>query len=153
MVALDSSMIYVLRMQSTTNRVILISELVKGIQNYASVLHPKNGRRSNITQEDAFIQIIDYLKDNDDEQATLNDLTEMMGKLCPEPGMEYSNVWMKKNCKSIRRCYYWKLGRKIRCCYLCNHRKENFSWVLRNRGFPMILRNRSWESSKLWQNL
>ena len=36
------------------------------------------------------------MKDNDDEQATLSDLTEMMGKLCPEPGMAYSNVWMKK---------------------------------------------------------
>ena len=56
----------------------------------------KRGRRSDETQEAAFIEVTKYLKENDDEQITLTDLTNMMGKLCPEPIMAYSNVWMKK---------------------------------------------------------
>ena len=48
----------------------------------------KRGRRCDLAKEAA-----EYLVENDDEQITVCDLTDMMAKLCLEP---YSNKWMKK---------------------------------------------------------
>ena len=49
-------------------------------------------------QEAAFLEIAKYLKENDEEQITLTDLTNMMGKICSDAtSVEgYSNICMKK---------------------------------------------------------
>ena len=48
------------------------------------------------TKMPLFIEVIKYLQENDDEQTTISDLADIIAKLCPDPTMAYSNVWMKK---------------------------------------------------------
>ena len=58
--------------------------------------HPERGRPSNATQEAVFNEVVKYLQENDDEQITISELTEMMGKLCVDLKIAYSKVWMKQ---------------------------------------------------------
>ncbi|KAL5022362.1 hypothetical protein ScPMuIL_001517 [Solemya velum] len=46
---------------------------------------PKLGRRSDISREKAFLQVIDELRENDDEQSTVSDLFDRMSKICSDP--------------------------------------------------------------------
>ena len=61
----------------------------------------KVGRPADTSANIAFEQVIKYLKENDDEQITVQDLVNYMESLLKdESAAAYSNVWMKKNCKN-----------------------------------------------------
>ena len=44
-----------------------------------------SGRNFDIKQEDAFLKAANFLKENDEEQLTIQDLVLQMGQLCGNP--------------------------------------------------------------------
>lgn len=45
----------------------------------------KTGSRVDSSREDAFLQAVNYLVENDEEQLTIADLVEKMGEFSEEP--------------------------------------------------------------------
>ena len=56
----------------------------------------EGGRPSNAAQEAVFNEVVKYLQQNDKEQITISELTEMMGNLCVDLKMACPKVWMKQ---------------------------------------------------------
>lgn len=57
----------------------------------------KRGRHSEIDRESAFAYVANYLKTNDDEQITINDLTTIMKEqLAGSSSEQFTPKWMKK---------------------------------------------------------
>ena len=50
------------------------------------------GRKKDVQREEAFLQVIANLQENDDEQTTVTDLVNEMSKLCQDP---YSSTYMR----------------------------------------------------------
>ena len=59
----------------------------------SSIIPPtKLGRRTNIQRQEAFLQVIADLQENDYEQTTVTDLVDEMSKICEDP---YSPMYMR----------------------------------------------------------
>ena len=53
----------------------------------------KTGRKSDVSREEAFFQVVEALRRDDDEQTTVTDLVEKMSKITSDP---YSTKYMRK---------------------------------------------------------
>ena len=63
----------------------------------STVIGEKRGRPPDLTREAAFIEVATYLKENDEEQLTLSDLTAMMANMLPEgENNPYCNKWLQE---------------------------------------------------------
>ena len=63
----------------------------------STVIGEKRGRPPDLTREAAFIEVANYLKENDEEQLTLSDLQAMMANMLPEQkGDAYCTKWLQE---------------------------------------------------------